>query len=192
MAREPASSHPWKQKLSPLDRLQTLRQTNRQGGTASLPLGAVSCSVKKASQLARLYRCLLAPAFASGRAPVTATRKPLLAACLLFPAARLTLQHAQSRVLLVCRQFIDVNGLECPAWAEHDSRVSIRHGWKGVLLCIGKCTAALMQCKHRLVDFTTRHIDFAATNTRDDSLRAYTPTSHRTIEKCTRKYSGFM
>lgn len=32
MAREPASSHPWKQKLSPLNRLQTLRQTNCQGG----------------------------------------------------------------------------------------------------------------------------------------------------------------
>lgn len=115
MAREPASSHPWKQKLSPLDRLQTLRQTNCQGGTASLPLGAVSCSVKKASQPARLYRCLLAPAFASGRAPVTATRKPLLAACLLFPAARLTLQHAQSHVLLVCRQSSNKNGLACPA-----------------------------------------------------------------------------
>ena len=58
--------------------------------------------------------------------------------------------------------------------------------------CIGKCTAALMQCKHPPVNFATRHIGFAATNTRDGFLRAYTPTSHSTNEKCRRKYSGFM
>lgn len=68
-----------------------------------MPYRAVSCSVKKSIQPARCNRCPLAPAFPL--AERLSTPRPLLAHCLLFPHGRLSLAHAQSHVLLPCRQF---------------------------------------------------------------------------------------
>jgi hypothetical protein len=66
---------------------------------------AVLCSVKKASRLktARSNRCLLAPALVL-RQGACQNHPTTTVACLLFPHGRLSLPHAQSHVLLPCRQ----------------------------------------------------------------------------------------
>lgn len=94
-------------------------------GQLAVAVAAVSCSVKKASQPRpfALNRCCSPGTCFCFRQGACHSHQPLLAACLLFPNARLTLQHGQSHVLLACRQSSGVVG-----WTEQNSRLHVRHG----------------------------------------------------------------